>query len=121
MPVVQNVTISADGNATVTYTYTRKSYKLTLTAGTGVATTSYESANSEGLADGYIYYNDTVTLSATPATGYEAPITWSKTAGTSTTPDISGDEFTMVAGEASYTATATASEFTITLNANAGG
>lgn len=64
-PSTKTVTISADGNTTVEYKYPRKKARVIVGKSTGIKTTDPVPGD---YADGYI--GQTVTLSATPETGY---------------------------------------------------
>jgi uncharacterized repeat protein (TIGR02543 family) len=82
------------------------SYPVTLTKGTGIASVS---------GAGTYNYGASVTIDATPSTGYD----WSKWSGTHTT-TTKKYTFTMPAEAVSDTANATAKKYTITFNANGG-
>lgn len=64
-PSTKTVTISANGNTTVEYKYPRKKARVIVGKSTGIKTTDPVPGD---YADGYI--GQTVTLSATPETGY---------------------------------------------------
>ena len=112
MPSETTVTIKADGTGSVTYRYTRKTFTLTLVASTGTESVSFTATHATGTAD-TVYYNDTVTLTATPKEGYKAEVTW--------TPAVSNGTINMPAQNATYTATFEPQTYTLTLNANVGG
>ena len=105
-PSTQTVTISADGSRVVEYRYTRNSYTVTLTNGTGISATT---------GNGTYEYGASVTLGATVKTGY----TWSKWTGSAES-TTKAYNFTMGAGNVSYTANATANTYTVAYNNNGG-
>ena len=96
-PGAQTVTIAADGSTVVDYYYTRNSYTVTLTAGTGIASVT---------GGGPYQYGAPVTIDATVSEGY-AWSGWSD--------PIAGQsyQFTMGAADVSYTAQATPVEYPI--------
>ena len=66
------ITIAADGSSVVNYYYTRNSYALSLTKGTGISSVS---------GAGTYHYEKSVTINATVSAGYS----WSQWTGTKTT------------------------------------
>ncbi len=64
-PTGKEIKIEADGTAEVNYYYTRNSYQVTVTQGTGIQSTSIEgSVTTEGVEHTYLY-EEQVTVSAT--------------------------------------------------------
>lgn len=99
-PNAQTVTIAADGSTVVNYYYTRNSYTVSLSAGTGIASVS---------GAGTYAYGATVTIDAVVEDGYS----WQQWS------DGNADKrrsFTMGASDVSLTAQATLNEYTITYN-----
>ena len=103
-PSATTVTITADGSTVVNYYYTRNSYTVTLTAGTGIASVSG--------ADTY-QYGETVNISATVSNGYK----WSMWSDSNTDQELT---FTMGAEDISLTAQATPISYTITYHLDGG-
>lgn len=97
-PNTQTVTIAADGSTVVNYYYTRNSYTVSLSPGTGIASVS---------GAGTYAYGATVTIDAVVENGYS----WQQWS------DGNADKrrsFTMGASDVSLTAQATLSQYTIT-------
>lgn len=97
-PNTQTVTIAADGSTVVNYYYTRNSYTVSLSPGTGIASVS---------GAGTYAYGATVTIDADVKTGYS----WQQWS------DGNADKrrsFTMGASDVSLTAQATLNQYTIT-------
>ena len=103
-PGAQTVSIAADGSTEVNYYYTRNSYTVTLTAGTGIASVS---------GDGAYQYGASVTISATVSNGYK----WSMWSDSNTDQEHT---FTMGAEDISLTAQATPISYTITYDLGGG-
>ena len=103
-PSATTVTITADGSTVVNYYYTRNSYTVTLTAGTGIASVSG--------ADTY-QYGETVNISATVSNGFK----WSMWSDSNTDQELT---FTMGAEDISLTAQATPISYTITYHLDGG-
>lgn len=97
-PASQTITVNADGSSIAKYYYTRNSYALTLSKGTGIDTVS---------GAGTYEYGSTVTMTATPLAGYTFQ-KWDD-AGTITNASYT---FDMPANALSYTAIATANSDT---------
>ncbi len=97
-------TILADGTRVINIYYSRNRYALTLSKGTGISAVS---------GAGTYYYGQSVSIDATPSTGY----TWSKWSDENTTKSRT---YTMPAAATTLTATATATKYTVTFNANGG-
>ena len=94
---VTTATVAADGSLVIDLYYTRSSYKVTLTAGTGISGTS---------GAGTYKYGQSVKIDATVKTGY----TWTNWTGSGiTTPQATkAYTFTMPANDVSLTANAKA-------------
>jgi uncharacterized repeat protein (TIGR02543 family) len=105
-PTAQSVTISADGSTVVNYYYTRNSYSVTLSKGTGITTVTGASSYQ---------YGASVTIDATVANGY----TWSSWSGTHST-IAKQYTFTMPASNVTDTANTTINAYTLTVNPNGG-
>ncbi|MBQ8615312.1 MAG: InlB B-repeat-containing protein, partial [Clostridia bacterium] len=108
-PSTQTVTISADGSTTVYYFYTRNSYALTLTAGTGIS-----AVTGAGTYD----YNESVDIDATVSTGYTWN-TWTLTNGTTPSTFTAGTQtqtIAMGAGAVTLSASATINQYTAIIN-----
>lgn len=103
-PSKQTVTIKADGSTIVEYRYTRNSYTVTLTKGTGISSVT---------GAGTYKYEQKVSVNAVPSTGYS----WSKWTGTKETTSQTYD-FTMPASNVSLTANATAKNYLIKYEGN---
>lgn len=99
----QEITIDPHGTTTITYRYTRNSYPLTLTNGTGV-----ESANGS-----WIYkYQESVTLTSVPQTWYSTiGFTWDYEED-----DYTDGTFTMPAKSLTLEAIATPHTYTFTFH-----
>lgn len=97
-PNTQTVTIAADGSTVVNYYYTRNSYTVSLSPGTGIASVS---------GAGTYAYGATVTIDADVKTGYS----WQQWSDGKTDKSRS---FTMGASDVSLTAQATLNQYTIT-------
>ena len=130
-PVVQELTITADGKASITYYYAREEYSLTLEAGNGVASigatgTGLIEQVAEGDVNAKVYlvqYDATVSLTATAKTGYSMTgfegyevnglqLTEENTMATAT--------MTMPNSTVQLVATASANRYVVRLNVNAG-
>lgn len=102
-------TINANGNTVVKLYYPRNTYKLSVSAGTGIQSVS-------GGATG-VRWGDTKNISAVVKTGY----TWSGWSGTNApNPNNASSSLTMPKSNVSLTATATANKYTVTFNGNGG-
>lgn len=99
-PNAQTVTIAADGSTVVNYYYTRNSYTVSLSPGTGIASVS---------GAGTYAYGATVTIDADVKTGYS----WQQWSNGNADKRCS---FTMGASDVRLTAQATLNEYTITYN-----
>ncbi len=97
-PNAQTVTIAADGSTVVNYYYTRNSYTVSLSPGTGIASVS---------GAGTYAYGATVTIDADVKTGYS----WQQWSNGNADKRCS---FTMGASDVRLTAQATLNEYTIT-------
>ena len=108
-PSTQTVAIAADGSTVVNYYYTRNSYSVTLSKGTGISAVS---------GAGSYQYGATVSINATVSTGY----TWSVWTGAQTT-SVQNHSFSISAQNVEYTAHATPVSYTVTYhgNGNTGG
>lgn len=103
-PGMQTVTIAADGSTVVNYYYTRNSYTVTLTAGSGIASVS---------GDGTYQYGETVNISATASPGYA----WSQWSDGNIEQNRT---FPMGAGNMTLTAQAAPISYTITYELGGG-
>ena len=103
-PSATTVTITADGSTVVNYYYTRNSYTVTLTAGTGIASVS---------GDGTYQYGASVTISAAVSNGYA----WDKWSDGNTEQNRT---FSMDAENMTLTAQATPISYTITYHLDGG-
>ena len=103
-PGAQTVSIAADGSTEVNYYYTRNSYAVTLTAGSGIASVS---------GDGTYQYGASVTISAAVSNGYA----WDKWSDGNTEQNRT---FSMDAENMTLTAQATPISYTITYHLDGG-
>ena len=103
-PGAQTVSIAADGSTEVNYYYTRNSYAVTLTAGSGIASVS---------GDGTYQYGASVTISAAVSNGYA----WNKWSDGNTEQNRT---FSMDAENMTLTAQATPISYTITYHLDGG-
>ncbi|MGN1201471.1 MAG: InlB B-repeat-containing protein, partial [Candidatus Caccovivens sp.] len=99
-----SLTILADGSAVKNYYYTRNTYTLTITKGKGIASVSTSGTGVNGTT---IQYGATVTLTATPETGYTFA-SWSATGATMSSTTSNPATFTQGLVGVSVTANATA-------------
>lgn len=99
-PNAQTVTIAADGSTVVNYYYTRNSYTVSLSPGTGIASVS---------GAGTYAYGAAVTIDADVEDGYS----WQQWSDGNAEQSRS---FTMGASDVSLTAQATLNQYTITYN-----
>ncbi len=106
-PSTRTVTIAADGSTVVNYYYTRNSYKLTLSEGTGIA-----SVSGAGTYD----YEEDVLASATASTGYTFSGWTSNNTGLLPNSNNASYTFNMPAGAVTLTANATANKITVTFD-----
>ena len=107
---VTTTTILADGTRVISLYYSRDSYNVNLTAGTGISSTS---------GGGSKEYGANVSIDATVMNGY----TWSKWQQTSGGTQVSTTKnysFTMPSSAQSYTAVATLNTYTITYDLDGG-
>ena len=131
-PDVQQLTIGADGQSSITYYYARQQYSLTLELQTGVSTASASGIGlveqdideDEDSAKAYlVQYGANITLAATSSTGYSMTgftgyavdnleITEENTQATAT--------LSMPSAMVQLVATATANRYVVKLNVNAG-
>ncbi len=109
--------VNADSNWNViNLDYPRKTYSLTVSAGTGISSVSVGSdSNALSTTATGIRWGDTCSVDAALYDGY----TWAGWTG-SYAPNNKGDTITMPQSDVSITATATPNIYTITFNANNG-
>lgn len=100
-------------NSTVTANFTHNTYTLSASASPQAGGTVYVSKST-------CYYNDSVSISATPATGYQFS-QWSATAGTIDDSSASSTTFTMPASNASLTATFSKINYSVTTGVSPSG
>ena len=105
-PSGTKITIAANGSSVVNYYYTRNSYNVTLTKGTGIATVS---------GAGTYHYKKSVTINATMNTGYY----WSSWTGDKAS-STRNYTFEMPANNVSNTANASPYTLTLIYNKNGG-
>ena len=105
------VNLDGDGKLVINVYYSRNTYTLTYTAGDGInafTATANGNAVSSGAA---VYYNAVVVLSATPKNGYENIVY---------TGDKTTSSFNMPASNVTVTASATATDYTVSFDADGG-
>ena len=105
-PSKKTATIAANGSTVINYYYKRNSYTVSLTKGTGISSVS---------GAGTYKYNASVTINATPSTGYS----WSKWTGTKES-STQNYNFNMPDNNVSNTANATIITYTIGYTLNGG-
>ena len=111
-PSAQTVIIAGDGLTEIYYYYSRNSYIVSATKGTGISNISITATS---LADGKVDYGDSVTLEVTAfSMGYawNTDSKWTDTSGTSVS-TTNPYTFTMGTSAVSLTATATPTTYTI--------
>lgn len=119
-PAAQTVQVKGDGTTVVNYYYTRNSYLLTVSAGTGITSVSVlESSGMKNIEDTdkkkiiSVRYGASVTINADISPGYS----WSKWDGSFTQWNKSYS-FYMPANAVNVTARATANKYVVQLYAN---
>jgi hypothetical protein len=105
---VTTTTILADGTRVINLYYTRDSYVVALSKGTGIASVS---------GAGTYEYGASVTLGATMNNGYDW-VNWTKTGTTTQVSATNAYNFTMPAGALDYTANAKVHSYSITYDLN---
>ena len=103
-PTPTEVTVKADGTLVVKYYYTRNSYKVTVSKGTGVSAVT---------GSGTYKYGQEVPVTGTLMLGYENLVFTGNVT-------VTDGKFTMPADEVTLTASASPKHFTVTFDENTG-